>query len=330
MNTHSISRSTYADYVREAAPERVHWEGQAATRLGIEGAPVTKESFACLSEAVDPTTGEVLRTRPRVKYTREVEGKTRVLARPVAVYDSIIRASKTVSILAVVDERISEAHALSVGDVAPWLESYAGVQVRGEGIRVTGNTIYSRWNHHSNRSLDPCEHTHIPTMNLTWDPERQRWYAVAVYSYYQGGEAAQQMYQERMTERLQFLGYRMEENQREVAGVSARLIERFSQREREVETMREAWQVTYGTAPSDRNMDFLVARWRGRKEELSLAALRERQLERLTSGERQGLVEVRERAGESQGPVEVWRPRPYQRVETIAPPLREKPAPLRY
>jgi conjugative relaxase-like TrwC/TraI family protein len=293
MHVTSIGKSGYSEYLEKEASERALWQGKAAEKLELSGKEVTREDFKLLCAGIDPVHGEVLRPREQHSITRD----DRVWGSPTAVYDATIFAPKSVSALAVIDERISPAHQASVREVLPPIESLAAVR-RDRQIFNTGNAIYAAFDHHSNRALDPHEHTHVAVMNLTYDPVKEKWRALAAYDIYRAGTPIQELYRERLGERLSLLGYRMQEESREVEGVSPAIIAKFSEREKQISDGRQEFYDRFERWPDKKEMNVVVRSHRDKKPELPLEEIRERQLAILEPAEREQLVTVKERAFE--------------------------------
>lgn len=325
MHFTSIGRSNYLDYLEKESTERACWQGKAAEKLELKGQPVCAQDFKLLCAGIDPVSGEVLRAREQ-HFSRQNEKAWR---RPTLLYDGTFPASKSVSAMALVDERISLAHRESVRAVLPVMESLAMVRDgRTRELVKTGNALYAVFEHHANRAQEPHEHAHIAVMNLTFDEERGRWYALAAYEMYRAGTPMQERYREILAERVSAMGYgivpRADREGWEIEGVSPTVMEKFSQRMAERDEAIAAFSAHHGRVPTPKERAVLVRTSREDKEIVPAAELRERQLERLNPAERESLVGVKELALERYVPREVeyesWRPNPY-RMEPHAPPV---------
>lgn len=301
MHTTAISNSNYLSYLERETTERAYWNGKAAEKLGIAGAEVTKENWKLLCDGIDPVHGEVLRTRERHSLSN---GK-REYAWPVVLYDGTFPAAKSVSILAMVDERIARAHFDSVRECLPVMESLAACRSgRNRELVRTGNAIYTVFEHHANRELEPHEHTHIATINLTFDSRSGEWRALAAYDLYRAGTPIQERYREILAERVSALGYgivpRVDREGWEIEGVTPAIMEKFSQRVAQREEEVAGFFAHHGRNPSPNETAILVRNHRADKVYLPVEEVRERQWAQLSAGEREQLHVVTERAQESE------------------------------
>jgi conjugative relaxase-like TrwC/TraI family protein len=301
MHFTAISNSGYLSYLERETTERAYWNGKAAEKLGIAGAEVTKENWKLLCDGIDPVCGEVLRTRERHSLS---DGK-RQYAWPVLLYDGTFPAAKSVSVMAMVDERISRAHFESVRECLPVMESLASCRSgRSRELVRTSNAVYAVFEHHANRELEPHEHAHIATINLTFDSRSGEWRALAAYDMYRAGTPIQERYREILAERVAQLGYgivpRVDREGWEVEGVTRAIMEKFSQRVAQRDEAMEAFSVHHGRNPSPNETAILVRNHRAEKQYLPVEEVRERQWAQLAPAERESLHVVAERAQESE------------------------------
>ncbi len=273
------------------------WIGQAAARLGLEGA-VTDAPFEALRANRDWQTGKRLTARAN-KQTR------------MALFDLQISAPKDVSVLAVVggDERVREAFVESVQAVLGEMEHFAAVRERRgdardtEAYRLTGNFVGAMFVHDASRDLDPQLHVHAVLANVTWDAERSRWMALQHAEIMRASPYLRQAFYRELAGRLRQLGY--EPYEMTTTGFSIRgvehLRERFSKRAHEVKALAEEFAVKKGRRATKREVEVLVRESRAKKRrEITTPEVRERQRAELAADElhrldvlvRQALVQV--------------------------------------
>ena len=87
-------------------------------------------------------------------------------------YDFTVSAPKDLSIQAMEDPRLIEAHKAGVAEMATEMERLAGVGVRKNGAKdtaITSNLVIARYDHDTSRELDPQLHSHLVAGNLTFD-----------------------------------------------------------------------------------------------------------------------------------------------------------------
>src|SRR5947209_6924045 len=128
---YSTRHLEHRDYYAEGERVVGHWQGHAATLLGLSG-EVRFEDFESLREGRDPKTGDFLRQRQGADRIAS-DGTTQSRAR--SLYDFTISAPKSVSIMAVVggDHRLIEAHERAVSKALQEIEAFAAARVRQDG-----------------------------------------------------------------------------------------------------------------------------------------------------------------------------------------------------
>jgi len=237
------------------------WHGRAAEAAGLDG-PVRRADLMRVWEGRDPRTGEVLVRR----------GST---GDHVAGIDVTFSAPKSMSVLWALSDpatrsAVEAAHDRAVlvalrhiEDMVPLLRRRAGdgiVHERAAGI------IASRFRHHTARlsaaqyaagqSPDPQLHDHVVIANMALrhapDDRGNLWAAIDSRGLYLVAAEAGAVYRAELAHRLQQMGYELRREGRyvEVAGVSARLRERFSSRSMELRNAVRAFREQYGREPS--------------------------------------------------------------------------------
>ena len=148
-----------SDYYAEGETVIGQWMGRGAELLGLEG-QVTMEQFEAMREAVHPLTGEFLRQRKsadRVVERTTETGETIVDERKARnLYDCTVSAPKALSVLAMVDPRVTEAHQAGVSAIVQEMEGVAGARIRKHGAndtRITSNLVIARYDHTASRAL---------------------------------------------------------------------------------------------------------------------------------------------------------------------------------
>ena len=135
------------------------WGGKLAATFGLAGPP-TQEQVQRLLDGHHPLTGEDLVQR-RTKNRRQG-------------YDVVVSAPKSVSVMAMFDDRlpalVREAERLAMLE----LEANAAVRVRSgkqDRSETTGNLVWLKVEHQESRELDPMLHSHhvIPNFTLAAD-----------------------------------------------------------------------------------------------------------------------------------------------------------------
>lgn len=283
MSIHALSRAAgHHIYLEKESPG--YWVGTGAEKLGLSE-KVTPETFKSVRLGQHPETGENLRVRKVVdRVYRKPWGIETYKAREM--YDLVISAPKSASVLALFDDRISGAHERAVE------QTWRAMELR------CGAMVIASYQHEYSRTLDPQTHTHLVAANLAHDGER--WRTLHANEWYRRQERITVHYRERLFERLEGYGYRIQYP--EVAGVSPEIMARFSQRSQERDREIEKFTAKHDVAPTSREVSILVRTHRPAKVHLPKEEIRERQLARLTPAERIQLTDVRERARERVSP----------------------------
>jgi conjugative relaxase-like TrwC/TraI family protein len=277
-------------YVQMDAAETAYWQGLGAELLGLDG-EVKLRDFNEVREGYDPASGEKLRL---------YAGR----GNATSLYDCVEQAPKTVSILAMHDRRLVDAHYEAVRYVQRGMESMATTRAWVDGEtknRLTQNLVQGIWHHQTSRAGDPHLHTHLVTVNMTYDPQDGQWRALNPYSMMRYQRDLSEVYRYVMAQRVEQLGYRTIDNETghgfQIEGVPKVVVEKYSQRTRELGEVIDNFRLHHGRNPTPGEQDILVSRHRPEKEGALVSwDIRERQLERLTPDENRALIRVHEQA----------------------------------
>ncbi|MGV0994221.1 MAG: MobF family relaxase [Mycobacterium sp.] len=208
---------------------------------------------------------------------RELSGfiarQSRSTRRAVAGFDLTFTPVKTIAVLwalapRALSRKIERAHRRSVQKAIDFLEEHAAFTRIGPGsaaqINATG-LIIAAFEHRDSRAGDPNLHTHITVSNKVCaiGPDGiPRWLALDGAALYRAIVAASEVYNTAMEGFLTELGFRFVGTDRgdgkrcvrEIAGVPAELIARFSSRRAAIETrlgeLSKAFQNQHGREPT--------------------------------------------------------------------------------
>jgi conjugative relaxase-like TrwC/TraI family protein len=292
----------HSDYYAEGERVTGIWQGRGAELLGLSG-HVKTEEFEALRQGLDPRTKEFLRVRHSADRIA-VDGTK--LAQGRSLYDFTFSAPKSVSVLAILggDHRLIVAHRTAVAEAIKETEAYAASRVRQGGAnedRPTGNLALAVYHHDTSRELDPQLHTHAVAANLTFDGNEGRWKALQASGIYECRAYLSEVYRNSLAREVRSLGYEID-NQRdargrdvgfEIRGVSAELLEKFSQRSHQRDQAIEVFIEQRGRRPTDNEVAVLVRQSRADKlTEISTRELREKQRARLSPNEAKTLARM--------------------------------------
>ena len=275
----------YTTYLKYDTAEKVYWEGKERQRLGLQG-EVDLGHFEMLRRGLDPNGGVL---RPRAERPRGI-----------AIYDLVVAAPKTVSVVAeLYDRRLELAHREAAGYMRLAAEEQAMVRVGQNKVGYTGNLIQAGFHHHNSRSLDPQEHTHYATINMTWDEGTQSWRALDAHQIYKQQYKLGEVYRYVLAHKVEELGYSTRERESgygfEIQGVPQTVIEKFSQRSHDRDLAMEGFREWHGREPTSAEVSILVRAHRPEKElGLEREEIREMQLQRLDPAEKYALEHVYE------------------------------------
>lgn len=220
------------DYYLE---EKGTWHGKGAKSLRLSGT-IQQEDFKNITAGYSPAGLSLVQNGAG-------ENKHR------AGVDLTFSASKSVSILALTDDRIRGKHNLAVSKTLDYIEKYyaqARITQNGETRPVeTENLVIAKFPHFTSRNLDPQLHTHSFVANMT---KRQdgKWAAVHNDNFYLNQKLFGQYYRSVLSFEINQLGYQTEisdprEGFFEIKGVSEKLIDEFSGRRKAVVGLAEKW-----------------------------------------------------------------------------------------
>lgn len=205
------------------------WFGKTAEELGLSG-EIDRDSFLLLAAGKHPETGEDL-VKGGGKSHDHRSGN-----------DMTFSAPKSVSILALADERIQEAHNAAVEKALSHFQAeYAQIRQTANGIteRVeTGNIVAGIFNHMTSRELDPQLHSHAFIMNMSQN-EKGDFRALENKSMFTNKMYLGTIYHSELAKSLNELGYRTDvidtkTGNFEIAGVSKELQQDFSKRSQQI------------------------------------------------------------------------------------------------
>jgi conjugative relaxase-like TrwC/TraI family protein len=172
------------DYYAEGERIQGHWMGRGAELLELKG-EVTLEQFDAIRQGLHPETKEFLRPCQNVNRF-DKDGERLSSAR--SLYDFTVSAPKSVSVQALIDPRLREAHQQALAEMTGEMERLAGARIRIDGAdtnRVTGNLVIAAYHHDTSRELDPQLHSHLVAANLTYDGPETRWKALQATDIYE-------------------------------------------------------------------------------------------------------------------------------------------------
>ena len=309
--TYAAHHLSNNDYYAVGETITGQWVGQGAKLLGLEG-DVTMDQFDAIRQGNHPETGRFLRQRHSADRVseREINGKTVIeTATARNLYDFTVSAPKAISVQALEDLRLIEAHRIAVTEMTAEMERVAGAYVRNDGAkdtRLTSNMVIARYEHDTSRELDPQLHTHLVAGNLTFDGVENRWKALAPYEIYQRREYLTEVYRNALAREVTSLGYVVENQQKHgkdngfgIVGIAEATLEKFSQRSAQRDQAISEFVDRNGRLPSDNEIARLVRETRAEKlTEISTAEVKAGQLSRLTPEETSTLQKLHRTAQE--------------------------------
>jgi conjugative relaxase-like TrwC/TraI family protein len=221
-----------------------NWFGHIAARWELYGA-VTKDQYERLCNGQHPSTGEQLVRHVKPKTYMNNYGKEVTASAHRTGWDATFSAPKTVSLAAVFDPRLREAHQECVDISLSELQLYTQARIgRHQPSQTTGKMIAARFEHDTARPdrvhgyTAPQLHTHGLIFNLTITDDGIT-KAVQPLELYKSQQYVTAIYRAALAERLQGLGYEVEVDERtgapEIKGFSREYITASSPRRKEVE-----------------------------------------------------------------------------------------------
>jgi conjugative relaxase-like TrwC/TraI family protein len=301
--TYAARHLSNNDYYSVGETITGQWMGRGAELLGLQG-NVTIEQFEAIRLGVDPSTGEFLRQRQNVDRFNQ-DGEKIATARNL--YDFTVSAPKALSVQALEDPRLIEAHKAGVSEITAEMERLAGARVRSLGAndtRITSNLVIARYDHDTSRELDPQIHTHLVAGNLTFDGAEGKWKALQASAIYEHREYLTEVYRNVVARELTNYGYRIEDRFEHgkdygfgIAGIKEATLEKYSQRSAQRDAAIAEFLDKNGRLPSDNEIARLVRDSRPEKlTEITTAEVKAGQRARMTTEEAAALKDLREAA----------------------------------
>jgi conjugative relaxase-like TrwC/TraI family protein len=221
-----IHASSQEAYYCEGQDFNGIWGGKGAARLGLSGS-LQEGAFSRLCDNLHPLTGEKLTAR--MKDNRRVG------------YDVNFHVPKSVSLAYFYsgDERILQAIRQDAHETMLDVQENAAARVRKNGRdedRPTRELTWAEFVHKTARPVDgfpdPLIHVHCYVFNATYDAPEDAWKALQFGLVMEEADSYEKAFHARLATSLKKLGLQIENNGYafEVAGVSRRLIEKFSRR----------------------------------------------------------------------------------------------------
>lgn len=204
------------------------WQGQIAKEFGLEGKNVNFADFEKFAHGKGLSGEKLVRGAGTKKH--------------MAGFDFTFSAPKSVSILAMYDPKILEAHREAVTNTLNHIEkNYIQTRVMQNGerrVEDTGRIIVAKFEHHANRNQEAQVHTHCAVMNVTIDLDG-RFKTIHNRVFYQNQKEIGQLYRYELAKELIRKGYAIEITDQtqgffKIKGVSDEMIKAFSTRTEEV------------------------------------------------------------------------------------------------
>ena len=193
-------------------------------------------------------------------------------------HDFQCSAQKSVSVMAITmgDYRLVEAHRDAVSIAYGELEGFAACQANTREERrnrITGELIAARFEHTASRALDAQLHTHLVTVNATYDSETKRWVALTEEEIFRAIRFAGKVYQNELAKSCRRLGYEirdaLDSESRitgfEIEGVSEEILKRFSKRREQIEKEIDRFKKEKGREPTTAEIHIITTATRDRK-----------------------------------------------------------------
>jgi conjugative relaxase-like TrwC/TraI family protein len=229
------------DYHLEEGKVQGEFLGALTKEWGLSNAPILKgdlrfRRFAELDIA--RLSGRHLK-RPRKSERRAIE--------------FVYSAPKSVSIAAVLDDRIVEEMRAAVKGELSWYEGFAccrdrrGELYQSEAARRTGKMLGAAFIHETSRAKDPDLHVHVLIANVTIDPERNEALAMSYGEMLEMRRTLDHRIHNNLARRLNTLGYTVEvaEHGFRLREIPAAVEEIHSIRSREIQTAKELLKEGY-------------------------------------------------------------------------------------
>ena len=231
------------NYFATSEAVRGHWHGQLARKWGLVG-DVQAEAFERLGDGRHPLTGDVLVHHQAVHTYLNARGEMVTTVTRRAGWDATFSAPKSVSLTALVggDDRVREAHRVSVAVALDETERFAQARLRGnQPLETTGKWIAAAFEHDSSRPVDgyaaPHLHTHVVLFNMT-EVSTGGTRALQTLELYRSQSYTTAVYRSELATRLRALGYAIERGaygQPEVHGYTPAYLAASSPRSLQIE-----------------------------------------------------------------------------------------------
>jgi conjugative relaxase-like TrwC/TraI family protein len=298
--TYAARHLSNNDYYSVGETITGEWIGRGAQLLGLKG-EVTMEQFEAIRQGNDPATGEFLRQRHSADRLSELGEK---LGQARNLYDFTISAPKALSVQALEDPRLINAHKVACAETAQEMESLAGARIRklnANDTRVTSNLVMARYDHDTSRELDPQIHSHFVAANLTYDGVEGKWKALQASAIYEQREYLTEVYRNALAREVTVLGYQIEDrfehgkdNGFGITGIQESTLEKYSRRSAQRDEAIQKFTELNGRKPSNNEIARLIRDTRpDRLTEISTAEVKAAQLARLDAGEARTLKQLR-------------------------------------
>jgi conjugative relaxase-like TrwC/TraI family protein len=211
------------------------WWGKGAEELSLSG-EVEHSSFLNTLNGYD-SNGQAL-TQSAGKENR------------VAYTDVTMSPPKSISLLAVLDDRMHEAHRKAVEATLKEIEKNYSLTRRGKGGAIketTGNLVVAKFDHFDSREVDPQLHTHCVIVNGTQRADG-KWGALENKPILQDQKMLSMLYQAQLTKELHLMGVATRKSSRvgvlgnpikgiELQCVDDEMIEKYSKRAAQVKEL---------------------------------------------------------------------------------------------
>ena len=252
------------DYFSEHESVPGVWRGSLAEDFRLSDQSVTQDQFRQFQQNIHPQTGRRLTARN--------------VAHAVRFYDFQCSAQKSVSVVALFDERLVQAHREAVRLGMQEMERFAAVRLR-EGAHahtnnceITGNFLYAEYHHDTSRLLDPQLHTHNVIVNVTRD-HSGKYKALQNQEMLKAIRYANKVYLNALARSCLFLGYEIEPKFREnhelvgfeIKGVDPEILTRCSRRRAQIDREIEAFTAKVGRRPTPEEVQRIALATRDRK-----------------------------------------------------------------
>jgi conjugative relaxase-like TrwC/TraI family protein len=147
-----------------AGPEQIPgtWGGRLSQEYGLDGSAVTADQFNRMADGRHPVTDA-----PLVRHRQAGEGHVQHRSG----WDFTASSPKTVSLAALADPGVRDAHRAAVTVALTELERYAQARVSSHASETTGRLIYTRFEHETARPVHgeagaPQLHDHVLVWNV--------------------------------------------------------------------------------------------------------------------------------------------------------------------